>query len=40
MNDVERFRERRFGMFVHWGAYSVAARGEWKAELEKDQKAA
>jgi alpha-L-fucosidase len=23
------FRDDRFGMFIHWGAYSVAARGEW-----------
>ena len=25
------FREARFGMFVHWGLYSVPA-GEWKGE--------
>jgi alpha-L-fucosidase len=23
------WREARFGQFVHWGAYSVLARGEW-----------
>jgi len=23
------FEEAKFGMFIHWGAYSVAARGEW-----------
>jgi alpha-L-fucosidase len=23
------FNESRYGMFIHWGAYSVAARGEW-----------
>ena len=23
------FREARFGMFIHWGVYSVPA-GEWK----------
>ena len=23
------FREARFGMFIHWGLYSVPARGEW-----------
>jgi alpha-L-fucosidase len=23
------FREARFGMFIHWGVYSVPARGEW-----------
>ena len=26
--DMEWWREARFGMFVHWGLYSVAA-GEW-----------
>ncbi|NJL18757.1 MAG: alpha-L-fucosidase [Bdellovibrionaceae bacterium] len=25
------FREAKFGMFIHWGLYSVAA-GEWKGE--------
>lgn len=35
MNNVERFRERRFGMFVHWGAYALAARGEWLRHREK-----
>ena len=23
------WREARFGMFIHWGIYSVPARGEW-----------
>ena len=23
------FREARFGMFIHWGIYSIPARGEW-----------
>ena len=23
------FREARFGMFIHWGLYSIPARGEW-----------
>ena len=23
------FQEARFGMFIHWGLYSVPARGEW-----------
>jgi hypothetical protein len=23
--------EARYGMFIHWGAYAVAARGEWAA---------
>ncbi|MER3402512.1 MAG: alpha-L-fucosidase [Armatimonadota bacterium] len=25
----EKFREMRFGLFVHWGVYSVLGRGEW-----------
>jgi alpha-L-fucosidase len=25
----EWFRDARFGMFVHWGIYSVPGRGEW-----------
>ena len=23
------FQEARFGMFIHWGIYSIPARGEW-----------
>jgi len=26
---VKWFREARFGMFVHWGVYSLLGRGEW-----------
>lgn len=26
---IESWREGRFGMFVHWGVYSIPARGEW-----------
>jgi alpha-L-fucosidase len=29
------FRERRFGMFIHWGLYALAARGEWMRERER-----
>jgi alpha-L-fucosidase len=28
------FEEARFGMFIHWGVYSVPARGEWVMEHE------
>ena len=28
------FHEARFGMFIHWGPYSVAGRGEWVANRE------
>src|SRR5258706_363848 len=30
----EWFRNARFGMFIHWGVYSVPARGEWVMETE------
>lgn len=29
------FNECRYGMFIHWGAYSVAARGEWIMNRER-----
>jgi len=32
---VARFRERRFGLFVHWGLYSLAARNEWMRHRER-----
>ncbi len=28
------FREARFGMFIHWGLYSILGRGEWVMYLE------
>jgi alpha-L-fucosidase len=28
------WREARFGMFVHWGTYSVLGRHEWAMEME------
>lgn len=29
------FHEARYGMFIHWGPYSVAARGEWVMNRER-----
>ncbi len=29
------FLESRFGMFIHWGIYSIPARGEWLRSWEK-----
>src|SRR5258708_3043504 len=26
---IDWWREARFGMFIHWGVYSVPGRGEW-----------
>jgi alpha-L-fucosidase len=30
----EWFQDAKFGMFIHWGVYSVPARGEWVMEHE------
>lgn len=30
----EWFRQAHFGMFIHWGVYSVPARGEWVMNRE------
>jgi alpha-L-fucosidase len=29
------FNEARYGLFIHWGVYSVAARGEWVRNRER-----
>ncbi len=29
------FQEARFGMFIHWGLYSIPARGEWVRAQER-----
>src|SRR5579872_5640254 len=26
---LDGWREARFGMFIHWGLYSIPGRGEW-----------
>ncbi len=31
----EWFNEARFGMFIHWGVYSIPARGEWVRYVER-----
>ncbi|MDR1009954.1 MAG: alpha-L-fucosidase [Opitutaceae bacterium] len=33
--DYSWFDHSRYGMFIHWGAYSVAARGEWARNRER-----
>ncbi|WP_404309236.1 alpha-L-fucosidase [Neorhodopirellula lusitana] len=35
---MEQWREARFGMFVHWGLYSIAA-GEWEGKPNKQKSA-
>ncbi len=32
---INWFKEARFGMFVHWGLYSIPARGEWVMHIEQ-----
>jgi len=32
---IEWFKNDRFGMFIHWGLYSIPARGEWIRSTEK-----
>ena len=32
---LDWFEESRYGMFVHWGAYAVAGRGEWIMNRER-----
>lgn len=31
----EWFNQARFGMFIHWGVYSLLARGEWVRLIER-----
>jgi len=32
---VEQFLDNRFGMFIHWGLYSLLGRGEWVMHVEQ-----
>ncbi len=32
---VRWFQHDRFGMFIHWGLYSIPARGEWVRSVER-----
>ncbi len=32
---VARFQDDRFGLFIHWGLYSIPARQEWIMHLER-----
>ena len=29
------WNEARFGMFIHWGLYSILGRGEWVMHQER-----
>ena len=35
MKRMEWYTQARFGMFLHWGLYSIPARGEWMRSFEK-----
>jgi len=35
MKRTEWLEDARFGMFIHWGLYSILARGEWVMDIEK-----
>ncbi|HVX42654.1 MAG TPA: alpha-L-fucosidase [Mycobacteriales bacterium] len=32
---LDRLRDRRFGLFIHWGLYALAARHEWVKNRER-----
>lgn len=32
---IQWFQHDRFGMFIHWGLYSIPARGEWIRSVER-----
>ncbi len=32
---ISWFKKARFGMFIHWGLYSIPARGEWVMNVEQ-----
>ena len=32
---TEWYNDARFGMFIHWGLYSIPARGEWVRSVER-----
>ena len=33
--DTSWFTHDRFGLFIHWGAYTLAARHEWVKQRER-----
>lgn len=34
INAIEQFKDRKFGLFMHWGLYSILGRGEWVQYIE------
>lgn len=35
---MQWYKDARFGMFIHWGLYSIPARGEWIRSIERISK--
>lgn len=38
--DLQWYRDAKFGMFIHWGLYSILGKGEWamfNQRIDKDQ---
>ena len=33
--NIQEFQQERFGLFIHWGIYSIPARGEWVRSNEE-----
>ena len=33
--NITEFQQSRFGLFIHWGIYSIPARGEWVRSNEE-----
>ena len=39
--NITEFQKSRFGLFIHWGIYSIPARGEWvrsNEEMKEEEK--
>lgn len=37
---IQKFRDAKFGMFLHWGVYSIPSKGEWaifREDIPKDK---
>ena len=37
--NITEFQKSRFGLFIHWGIYSIPARGEWVRSNEEMKEA-
>lgn len=35
LRNREKFQDDKFGVFIHWGIYSMLGDGEWALELNK-----